>query len=127
MKMTLATYQAILRRNGAPFRSTGAGYTQYDFPLALGTPILTILLEDWVEFFQVEFPKTEEPLMAKASDIWEQYMNEVRNHIADTAPDIIPYLVDTARTMDGIETGMRDKIKGCIKTHRRYIHCLSSC
>jgi len=34
-KMTWVTYQAILKKDGGPFQSNGAGRPFYDFPLAL--------------------------------------------------------------------------------------------
>lgn len=34
-KMVWSTYDAILKRGGGPFQSTGAGRPFYDFPLAL--------------------------------------------------------------------------------------------
>ncbi|KAL2019192.1 hypothetical protein VTK56DRAFT_9992 [Thermocarpiscus australiensis] len=85
--------------------------------LSIGTghPFLNMLLEDWLGFFQVELPKSEEPLMGKAGEIWGQYMAEVQKHICDTACDIIPYFDGTAKTMSGIETEMCDKIRSSIK------------
>ncbi|GAB1315716.1 hypothetical protein MFIFM68171_05926 [Madurella fahalii] len=115
LKMSWVTYQAILKRNGAPFQSAGVGRQHYDFPVSLGTPFLASLLDDWLGFFHSELPRTEETLMNNVSEIWRQYMCEVTNHIRETAPDIIPHFDDTASSVHGIEEELRDKIAYSIK------------
>ncbi|KAL2135766.1 hypothetical protein VTI74DRAFT_6971 [Chaetomium olivicolor] len=115
-KMSWVTYQAILKKEGGPFQSNGAGRPYYDFPSALGTPFLTTLLEEWLEHFQVELPKTEQPLLVKTNEIWSQYVDELRRHIHATAPDIIPYFDDTHKTLHGIETELLNSISTAIKS-----------
>ncbi|KAK4043111.1 hypothetical protein C8A01DRAFT_32751 [Parachaetomium inaequale] len=115
-KMNWNTYDTILKKDGGPFQSTGAGRPFYDFPLALGAPFLETLRDDWLGFFQVELPKTEEPMMAKASTIWVRYLHELRSHIEDTAPDIIPYFNATHNTLHDIETELSGKISSSIKS-----------
>ncbi|AEO58785.1 hypothetical protein MYCTH_2306365 [Thermothelomyces thermophilus ATCC 42464] len=107
--MAWVTYEGILKANGGSFQSKGTRRPFYDFPLALrvfpylpsslldsrcalrGTPFLDDLREDRMQYFQVELPKIREPLIAKASDIWEKDFAEIRSLIGDAAPDILPF------------------------------------
>ena len=68
-----------------------------------------------MDFFQVEFPKTEVPLKSQASDSWEEYLDELRNHIGNAAPDIIPYFGSTYKTLQNIGTELCEKISATIK------------
>lgn len=80
-----------------------------------GTPFLESLREVWLEFFQVELPKMEAPLTATVAEIWAQYLHEVRNHIIETAPDIVPYFDSTIKTLENIKTELCEKISALIK------------
>ena len=75
----------------------------------------SVVLDDWLKFFQDELPKNQGPLMVKAGDTFRQYMEEVKGHLSGTAPGIVPYFDGTASTMNGIETELCDKIKASIK------------
>ncbi|KAK4241501.1 hypothetical protein C8A03DRAFT_30363 [Achaetomium macrosporum] len=124
-RMSWVTYQAILKRDGGPFQSSGDGRPYYDFPLSLATPFLETLREDWVSFFQVELPKTKEPLMLKVGEIWTQYMDEVRTTIQHSAPAIVPVLDSASDTFQGIHgrlcKGISKKIKS-ISDGASHIH-----
>jgi hypothetical protein len=80
------------------------------------TPFLKSLREDWLQFFQVELPKAEEPLVAEAAEIWERYMEEISHHIMATAPDIHPYFEVTSQTMSEIQVELCTKITASIKS-----------
>ena len=54
--------------------------------------------------------------MAETSTIWVQYLEELRLHIQDTAPDIIPYFDATHKTLQDIEAELSDKISSSIKS-----------
>ena len=69
-----------------------------------------------MDFFQVEFPKTEVPLKAQAGDIWTEYLDGVCDHIRKTAPGIMPYFDTTHKTLQNIGTELREKISTTIKS-----------
>ncbi|KAK4105259.1 hypothetical protein N658DRAFT_482787 [Parathielavia hyrcaniae] len=102
-------YDAILKKDGGPYHSSKSSGPYYDFPLSF-------LVEDWVEFFHVKLLKEGDPLVAEATDIWGQYMNEVGQHIQATSPDIYPYFKATGKTMFVIQLELCNKIMTVIKS-----------
>ncbi|KAL2194300.1 hypothetical protein P885DRAFT_63093 [Corynascus similis CBS 632.67] len=115
-KMPWMTYQAILKARGGPFQSYGEGRPLYDFPLALGIPFLNTLREDWVEFFLIKLPKTEIPLVARASEIWGQYLEDIHSTIHETAPEILPYLEAIHPNLQNILCELCESISSTIKS-----------
>jgi hypothetical protein len=55
-------------------------------------------------------------MMGKASIIWTQYLCELRCHIHDTAPDIVPYFDATQKTLRDIKNELTEKISSSIKS-----------
>ncbi|KAK3939085.1 hypothetical protein QBC46DRAFT_438550 [Diplogelasinospora grovesii] len=116
-KMSWATYQAILRRDGGPYiTAVAAGSRLYNFPQALAIPTLAIIVDDWVKVFHVELPKTEGPIANKISEIWTRYLDEVKTQIRRTAPEIMPYFSDTSATIEEIQMEMRDRVREAISS-----------
>lgn len=113
-KMSWATYQAVLRRGGGPYQSSGSGHHTYDFPMSLAMPFLDSLIEDWLSLFQDQLPKTVDPVMEKIVEIWGQYMKEVKYQIEYTAPKVLPYFADTSLSIATIDSEMRNQIKRAI-------------
>ncbi|KAK3998305.1 hypothetical protein QBC44DRAFT_228324 [Cladorrhinum sp. PSN332] len=109
-KMNWATFQAVLKKDGGPHRSTAAGRPVYDFPQSLATPFLISIADDWLRFFHTELPQQEGPMVEKMTSIWRQYMNEVRDQIRGTAPQIFPYFADTSLAMERVVLEMHSKI-----------------
>ncbi|KAL2165932.1 hypothetical protein VTG60DRAFT_3587 [Thermothelomyces hinnuleus] len=69
-----------------------------------------------MQYFQVELPKIEEPLIAKASDVWEKYFAEIRSLIGDAVPDILPFFDSTREAHLNINTELCESISSSIKS-----------
>jgi hypothetical protein len=72
--------------------------------------------EEWLDFFQVELPKVQDPLVAKVVEIWAQYMSEIRSHIRDTAPKIISYFDAIENVFGSIEDELTNKVSSSIRS-----------
>ncbi|KAK4232610.1 hypothetical protein QBC38DRAFT_6417 [Podospora fimiseda] len=113
--MTWGTYQTILKKGGGPHQTMMPGRPTYDFPVSLATPFLETLVDDWVGFFKVQLPQTEDPIMEKIMEIWIQYIKEVRDQVEGTAPDILPYFDSRKTSMAKLEFKMHDKARAAIR------------
>ncbi|KAJ4306038.1 hypothetical protein N0V88_000833 [Collariella sp. IMI 366227] len=114
--MAWVTYQASLNKSGGPFQSNGAGRPSYDFPEALGSPLLKTIVDEWHDFFQVELPKTEAPLFLTTTSNWKQYLDELHHHIHATAPDIIHYLTNPFPTLHSIAQELNTSLTASLAT-----------
>ncbi len=96
---------------------SGPGITSQVFTDHLrGTPFLESIRDEWLDFFQVELPKTEQPLKLEVTDMWETFLGELRSHICETAPDIIPHFDSKLGTLQNIGTELCEKISASIKS-----------
>lgn len=92
-----------------------SAYSVLTFTLR-GIPFLNTLREDWVEFFLIKLPKTEIPLVARASEIWGQYLEDIHSTIHETAPEILPYLEAIHPNLQNILCELCESISSTIKS-----------
>ncbi|KAK4154764.1 hypothetical protein C8A00DRAFT_32432 [Chaetomidium leptoderma] len=118
--MHWTTFNAILKRNGGPHYCRGREKREYNFPEAMTASILKHFLKVWHKTFRVEIPSAEVPIMNGIETIWHQYLEELRDQIQATAPDILPHFEDSMHTIRGIMSEMRDRVHVALK-------CLSEC
>ena len=72
-------------------------------------------MKQWNLTFRVEIPSTEKPLLRQITRICQGYFKELKDQIEKTAPDILPHLVDSMRTIHNMEHEMRDKIRFALR------------
>ncbi|KAK4241493.1 hypothetical protein C8A03DRAFT_41106 [Achaetomium macrosporum] len=85
VRMHWVTFDAILKRKGGPYRSTGKQKTDYNFPVAMR-----------------QIPSAEQPIMQGIE------------MIKATAPNIMPHFEESMLIIRGIKSEMRDKVNAAL-------------
>ncbi|KAK0708182.1 hypothetical protein B0H67DRAFT_543670 [Lasiosphaeris hirsuta] len=112
--MAWTTFQAILARDGGPYKSKGRGEYQYNFPEALTVPILDMALESWHDVFHVQIPAAREPIGDGTKEIWDKYIGELISHVQQNAPGIAPHFGECAVAIRALQKEMRDRISAVL-------------
>ncbi|EAA31121.2 hypothetical protein GE21DRAFT_8688 [Neurospora crassa] len=111
--MAWTTFNAILKRGGGPykFRSKIGDSQEYNFPEALVVPILEkVVLKTWHSVFQVKIPAAEKRIMPRVDVIWDQYVEELVCQIQETAPQLIPHVLECIPIVRGVKDEICDKV-----------------
>ncbi|EGO54039.1 hypothetical protein NEUTE1DRAFT_103513 [Neurospora tetrasperma FGSC 2508] len=111
--MAWTTFNAILKRGGGPykFRSKIGDSQEYNFPEALIVPILEkVVLKTWHNVFQVKIPAAEKRIMPRVDAIWDQYVEEPVCQIQETAPQLIPHVLECIPIVRGVKDEICDKV-----------------
>ncbi|KAK3349347.1 hypothetical protein B0T25DRAFT_569990 [Lasiosphaeria hispida] len=112
--MSWVTFQAVLERNGGPYRSKGRGAYQYNFPEALAAAILDMAVERWHSIFHVKIPGTEKPIVNAVSKVWETYIDNL-TRVQLTAPGIMPQFKECLEAIRSLQKELRDRIHATLQ------------
>ncbi|KAH7629812.1 hypothetical protein B0T09DRAFT_136920 [Sordaria sp. MPI-SDFR-AT-0083] len=109
--MAWTTFNAILKRGGGPYKCKSGERHEYNFPEALVVPILEkVFLKTLHKMFQVKIPPAEKPIVPRIKAIWDKYMDELVGLIRDTAPQLLPHVVESIPVMSGVQDEIADKV-----------------
>lgn len=74
-------------------------------------PILEkVFLKTLHKMFQVKIPPAEKPIVPRIKAIWDKYMDELVGLIRDTAPQLLPHVVESIPVMSGVQDEIADKV-----------------
>ncbi|KAM0243175.1 hypothetical protein ACHAPO_000013 [Fusarium lateritium] len=114
-RMAHATYDAILRRDGATYTSPSSGIT-YTWIENLATPIIETLSRDWSSKLYKQLPLIRTPMMSHYSELFSQYLDAIQRVINKHIPILAARFQKLRPTLEDCQNTTETKIDEVLRT-----------